>query len=203
MLIADTLARLIMAMIASMLAAMGPAQAPEPEPEPEPEPIVRRYGDYGLLVIPSVGVDVRLYSAAPTREDYARACAIVDAPDSAVILTQTAPEGYDDIYDDGQRLIGDHNDQGFGGIKKCGPGDEAYIYYPDGTYDRYIWGATDYNGTNGIPRQIPHNGDMITLNGIYHADGRSGYKGNPDGITLYTCNQDSHHVTIVEFYPAD
>lgn len=69
----------------------------------------RRPGMYGRLSIPSVGVNVALFTGG--------AQSLVDAPDSAAYF----PAG-------NSMLIADHWNQGFTKIKKCHVGTQAYIY---------------------------------------------------------------------------
>lgn len=69
----------------------------------------RRPGMYGRLSIPSVGVNVALFTGS--------AQSLVDAPDSAAYF----PAG-------NSMLIADHWNQGFTKIKKCHVGTQAYIY---------------------------------------------------------------------------
>ena len=69
----------------------------------------RRPGMYGRLSIPSVGVNVALFTGS--------AQSLVDAPDSAAYF----PAG-------NSMLIADHWNQGFTKIKGCHVGTRAYIY---------------------------------------------------------------------------
>ena len=73
------------------------------------EEMANRPGMVGRLVIPSVGVNVALFSGSDQ--------AIVDAQDSAVYFSAG-----------NSMVIGDHWNQGFTKIKSCTVGTKAYIY---------------------------------------------------------------------------
>lgn len=82
--------------------------------------------------------------------------------------------------------IADHNYQGFEAIKKCVPGTVAYL---EGQYGKHEYVCTSiFQGHNvkGLHYLVDYN--YIELS-----------NSNPDGITLYTCNENSRNVTIVMF----
>lgn len=76
------------------------------------EEMANRPGMVGRLVIPSVGVNVALFSGSNQ--------AIVDAQDSAAYFSAG-----------NSMVIGDHWNQGFTKIKSCAVGTKAYIYRGD------------------------------------------------------------------------
>ena len=76
------------------------------------EEMANRPGMVGRLVIPSVGVNVALFSGSDQ--------AIVDAQDSAAYFSAG-----------NSMVIGDHWNQGFTKIKSCTVGTKAYIYRGD------------------------------------------------------------------------
>ena len=76
------------------------------------EEMANRPGMVGRLVIPSVGVNVALFSGSSQ--------AIVDAQDSAAYFSAG-----------NAMVIGDHWNQGFTKIKSCTVGTKAYIYRGD------------------------------------------------------------------------
>lgn len=76
------------------------------------EEMANRPGMVGRLVIPSVGVNVALFSGSDQ--------AIVDAQDSAAYFSAG-----------NSMVIGDHWNQGFTKIKSCAVGTKAYIYRGD------------------------------------------------------------------------
>lgn len=76
------------------------------------EEMANRPGMVGRLVIPSVGVNVALFSGSDQ--------AIVDAQDSAAYFSAG-----------NSMVIGDHWNQGFTKIKNCAVGTKAYIYRGD------------------------------------------------------------------------
>lgn len=69
------------------------------------------------LIIPSVGVNIRLVYFEPGSGTNEQAQAIVDMPETGI------------YYDDGKVVyIGDHNYQGFDKMMNCSEGSTAYIY---------------------------------------------------------------------------
>ena len=76
------------------------------------EEMANRPGMVGRLVIPSVGVNVALFSGSDQ--------AIVDAQDSAAYFSAG-----------NSMVIGDHWNQGYTKIKNCAVGTKAYIYRGD------------------------------------------------------------------------
>lgn len=69
------------------------------------------------LIIPSVGVNIRLGYFEPGSGTNEQAQAIVDMPETGI------------YYDDGKVVyIGDHNYQGFNKMMNCREGSTAYIY---------------------------------------------------------------------------
>lgn len=176
-----------------------PPEEIQPEPEPQyeyEEPIPMTYGDYGRLIIPNRDISVALYRCGDnTSMEYMQY--ICDAEDSANFISYDYDPLYADIYDDSP-LISDHNYQAFRTLKQCQPGDLAYIYYPNGTYDTYIFDMIDYNGTN-ISKSEHGEHASIRLRFPRFSDGTLSAHNYQDGITLYTCNNDAEHITIVRF----
>lgn len=145
-------------------------------------------GDAGRLVIPSVGVDVEVYNASI---DFGVSQAICDAENSAVEFYTGFPHEYitdtlEPIVTVDTPYIGDHKGQGFEAIKSCVPGTEAFIVNTDGTVSRYVCSVVDPNGAN-------------TGEEVMDSAGLPLRSDTSCSISLYTCNQDWHHVTVVKF----
>ena len=120
----------------------------------------------GRFYIPDVGVDVALYDSWKQ--------AVCDKKDSACFFQYGA-----------QRIVADHWNQGFGAIKKCEPGMEAYIRNGNKT-EKFI--CTDIiEGHNTVT------GDLTDW------DGNDIWDWNKDGITCYTCNGNSRNIKIIFF----
>lgn len=173
------------------------------EPEPELKQESMTYGDKGRLVIPDVNISVRLYDC--TNKDISYSQKISDAYDSAYFYQQTDPEFFwvrAGLMDD-SILIGDHDTKNqFHNIYNCKPGDYAYIYHQDGTYDTYLYDYEDDKAYNER-RDVSFTLDGLSYYGDYPevwlSDG-SPSRLNYDGITLYTCHgNDSHNVHVVRF----
>lgn len=129
-----------------------------------PSPV--EYGNAGLLVIPAVGISVKLNTGSS-----AQWASIVDAPNSAAIFNFGV-----------EKLIADHNYQGFSAIGNLNPGDKVYIKTASGT-TTYI--VTER--TTGYNRRTE----------LYTADGRAASKVNAGGICMYTCRGDTVNVWVV------
>ena len=143
---------------------------------------IKTRGCYGILTIPSVGVDVALFLSSiwdiPTGQT------ITDRTDSAA-YQRDATEAF------GYEIIADHVHQGFGKIKQAVPGDTlAYINTGDQILayictDNFI-GWNCLNGSWGLQRY----------------DGTETDGQNDGGITMYTCNSDGT-ITITFWQPVD
>ena len=138
------------------------------------------YPLYGRLYIPDVGVSVGLGYIGDTHhtqlsQDY------VDMRDTAAYLD------FQDFGDDSV-VIADHRTQGFERIKGCSAGMRAYIKTDESfrIYECYDIG----NGYNDY-------------DDVYDRDGNNIYYNGDGTMCLYTCNEDSHHVTVVKFRMTD
>ena len=138
------------------------------------------YPLYGRLYIPDVNISVGLgyigdvYHGLLSQQ-------YVDMQDMAAYLD------FQDFGDDSV-VIADHKHQGFERIKKCTPGMRAYVKTDD---DFRIYECYDIgNGYNDYDN-------------VYDRDGNNIYCNGHDTLSLYTCNADSHHVTIVKFVRVD
>lgn len=145
----------------------------------EPAP-VGPLGTAGRLTIPSVGIDVALY-ACSSRSEYAiEQQQIVDAADSAAYLDPTYIDGH---------IVADHQNQGFSALNDCIPYETyAYIYTASST-QRYI--------CIGVGSGQNLGNDLLDWNGT-----SLNYGAITGGLAMYTCNQDSVHVTITYWEPA-
>lgn len=127
--------------------------------------------DGNLLVIGDYGVSV--YETDITDTEGAQG--IVDRKNSAALLT---------IHDRGEcKVIADHKNQGFDIIKTLEKGDTVFLKL-NGIVESYVVEKVDKNGKND--------------NGIYFSDGSDAFAGDDSILRLYTCNEDWHHVTVVE-----
>jgi sortase (surface protein transpeptidase) len=130
-------------------------------------------GAVGRWIISDVKVNVAVYMGTSSSQKNA---AIVNAADSGIYLKKG--DGY---------LIGDHNYQGFEAIKKCKPGTVAYL-------------DTGKQVVKYVCTKV-----FKGYNEKYYLTDASGVKYNlpKDYIANYTCNENSHSVTIVEFKPVE
>ena len=126
-------------------------------------------GAVGRWSIPSVGVNVACFDST--------AQSVCDAKDSACYFTLGS-----------QKVIGDHQNQGFGAIKECEVGAVAYMDAGDDAR-KYV--------CTGVIQGHNIETDMTD------ADGNSIADMNPGGITCYTCNDNWRNITIVFFVPAN
>ena len=134
-------------------------------------------GDMGRLYIPASGVSVPLYGETG---DNGLNQGIVDRDNSALVLTTLF---------EGQQVIADHNYQGFEGIKSSVPGNTLAYIKTQGEVRAYI--CTDIF--------CGHNDDVTLYDGNYICI--KDY--NPDGITMYTCNDHWTNITITFWMPVD
>lgn len=124
-------------------------------------------GAIGRWIIPDVGVDVACYAS-----DSQSVC---DAQDSACYFAEGV-----------QKLIADHDSQGFQGIKYCSVGTLAYMDQGNGSRKAYV--CTDvFSG---------HNNGQIT-----DAAGNPVSEMNDGGIACYTCDGSSENVVVAFFQP--
>ena len=132
-----------------------------------------RFGPAGLLLIPSVGIDVRLFAGSERSSDYNQQG--VDFEDSAGLLNWG-----------GEDVIGDHVNQGFSAIRNCIPGEtKAYIVQEDHSYRAFLC-VDAMEGTN----EEEH---------LYGSDGHD-YMNDPSDrcdLVMYTCLENWRHIWIV------
>ena len=168
-----------------------PAEKPEEKPVEKPAATVCGYckaeghkesvcvkksvdkGAVGRWSISDVKVNVAVYMGTSSSQ---KNTAIVNATDSGIYLKKG--DGY---------LIGDHNYQGFEAIKKCKPGTVAYL-------------DTGKQVVKYVCTKV-----FKGYNEKYYLTDANGVKYNlpKDYIANYTCNENSHSVTIVEFKPVE
>lgn len=165
----------------------------KPEVVIESKPTVD-YGTDGHLYIPDANISVSLQ-----REDETHTMqAICDMPNTACYVPyHPEDEFWTSLFDDSP-MIADHNYQGFNGIKTLPIGTELYIEHPDSTTEHYKLEYIDPNGTY-IPQDITLWGSTFPLEWPRYSDGSFVNKGHTDCVTLYTCNQDTKHITIARF----
>ena len=158
-----------------------------------PKPTVD-YGTDGHLYIPDANISVSLQ-----REDETHTMqAICDMPNTACYVPyHPEDEFWTSLFDDSP-MIADHNYQGFNAIKTLPIGTELYIEHPDSTTEHYKLEYIDPNGTY-IPQDITLWGSTFPLEWPRYSDGSFVNKGHTDCVTLYTCNQDTKHITIARF----
>ena len=158
-----------------------------------PKPTVD-YGTDGHLYIPDANISVSLQ-----REDKTHTMqAICDMPNTACYVPyHPEDEFWTSLFDDSP-MIADHNYQGFNAIKTLPIGTELYIEHPDSTTEHYRLEYIDPNGTY-IPQDITLWGSTFPLEWPRYSDGSFVNKSHTDCVTLYTCNQDSKHITIARF----
>ena len=151
-----------------------PSQPEETKPVEETKPTETKpnnkpntFDTYvGRFKISSVGVNVGCYASASQ--------ATVDATDSASYFF-----GY------GHRIIADHNNQGFDGIKSCVVGTKATFTYEDGSVENLVCvGKIQGHNTGEILTDANYN----PINDLY-----------PGSIACYTCNENWKNITIVFF----
>ena len=128
-------------------------------------------GNYGRLYIDAAGVDVAVFYTT----NLYHLQSIVDAKDSACMFD----------WDDGNRMIADHCNQGFDGIRSCSAGTKARLVTPNGT-STYTCAEIIYDGWN--------TGDYLVYND-YTPIGNY-YTGC---LVMYTCNSNGT-VTITIWY---
>lgn len=124
----------------------------------------KKMGTAGRLEIPSVGVSVPLYSGMSQ--------SIVDAKNSAAYFTYGC-----------QKVIADHNYQGFSAIRNCKPGTTATIYTSKGqTVYKCVKVTTGKN-----------TGEIVD------AEGNNIYSYNSGGLCMYTC-ADKGKINVIVTY---
>lgn len=158
-----------------------------------PKPTVD-YGTDGHLYIPDANISVSLQ-----REDETHTMqAICDAPNTACYVPYHPEDDFWTSLFDDSPMIADHTNQGFNAIKTLPIGTELYIEHPDSTTEHYKLEYIDHNGTY-IPQDITLWGSTFPLEWPRYSDGSFVNKGHTDCVTLYTCNQDTKHITIARF----
>lgn len=175
--------------------------APTPTPTPTPKPVSpevqalqvrnqevwremhRREGMDGRLMIPSVGINVALFS-------WINASTAETDPDKIVEALRQLIVDYEDsalLYNDGYgSVIADHSNQDFMSLSHVAVGDPAYILAGDHVVSLRCDLVTD--GIN-------------TGNGITDADGKNITAG--EAYTCYTCLEDWTHICVVGFEITD
>lgn len=152
------------------------------------------YGTDGHLYIPDANISVAL-----RREDSTHTMqAICDMPNTACYVPFYPEDDFSAALFDDSPMIADHTNQGFNEIKTLPIGTELYIEHPDSTTDHYKLEYIDPNGTY-IPQDITLWGSTFPLEWPRYSDGSFVNKGHSDCVTLYTCNQDTKHITIARF----
>ena len=158
-----------------------------------PKPTVD-YGTDGHLYIPDANISVSLQ-----REDETHTMqAICDMPNTACYVPyHPEDEFWTSLFDDSP-MIADHNYQGFNAIKTLPIGTELYIEHPDSTTEHYKLEYIDPNGTYDYA-DVTYLNSTFPLEWPRYSDGSFVNKGHTDCVTLYTCNQDTKHITIARF----
>ena len=165
----------------------------KPEVVIESKPAVD-YGTDGHLYIPDANISVALRCEDETHTMQA----ICDMPNTACYVPyHPEDEFWTSLFDDSP-MIADHNYQGFNAIKTLPIGSDLYIEHPDSTTEHYKLEYIDPNGTY-IPQDITLWGSTFPLEWPRYSDGSFVNKGHTDCVTLYTCNQDTKHITIARF----
>ena len=138
-----------------------------------------RFGTAGLLLIPDVGINVRLFGGSDESDRYNQRG--VDMEDSAALLNFG-----------GTDVIGDHSNQGFSAIRGSVIGEtRAYIVQEDHSYREYIC-AGILDGTND-----DHH--------LYGSDGLDYMHAVSDryDLVMYTCLENWEHIEIVLWKDVD
>ena len=134
----------------------------------------KAYGSAGRLFIPEMDFDVAL-NWSEIENGGTSAQYYVDLWDSAAIYHYNM-----------QDVIADHSHQGFDVIKYLEIGSKAYIETENGAID-YVC----------VEKTTGHN----TGHSIELEDGRDCRNLNEGGITMYTCNENWHNITILLWQP--
>ena len=165
----------------------------KPEIVIESKPIVD-YGTDGHLYIPDANISVSLQ-----REDSTHTMQeICDTPNTACYVPYYPEDDFWTSLFDDSPMIADHNYQGFNAIKTLPIGTELYIEHPDSTTEHYKLEYIDPNGTYDYA-DVTYLNSTFPLEWPRYSDGSFVNKGHTDCITLYTCNQDTKHITIARF----
>ena len=152
------------------------------------------YGTDGHLYIPDANISVAL-----RREDETHTMqAICDMPNTACYVPFYPEDDFSAALFDDSPMIADHNYQGFNAIKTLPIGTELYIEHPDSTTDHYKLEYIDPNGTYDYA-DVTYLNSTFPLEWPRYSDGSFVNKGHTDCVTLYTCNQDTKHITIARF----
>lgn len=170
----------------------------ETSPVIETEPVIQEpiidYGSDGHLYIPDANISVSLQ-----REDSTHTMqSICDMPNTACYVPYHPEDDFWTSLFDDSPMIADHTNQGFNAIKTLPIGADLYIEHPDSTTEHYKLEYIDPNGTY-IPQDITIWGSTFPLEWPRYSDGSFVNKDHTDCVTLYTCNQDNKHITIVRF----
>ena len=152
------------------------------------------YGTDGRLYIPDANISVSLQ-----REDETHTMqAICDMPNTACYVPyHPEDEFWTSLFDDSP-MIADHNYQGFNAIKTLPIGSDLYIEHPDSSTEHYKLEYIDPNGTYDYA-DVTYLNSTFPLKWPRYSDGSFVNKGHTDCVTLYTCNQDTKHITIARF----
>ena len=152
------------------------------------------YGTDGHLYIPDANISVSLQ-----REDSTHTMQeICDMPNTACYVPFYPEDDFSAALFDDSPMIADHNYQGFNAIKTLPIGTELYIEHPDSTTEHYKLEYIDPNGTYDYA-DVTYLNSTFPLEWPRYSDGSFVNKGHTDCVTLYTCNQDSKHITIARF----
>ena len=192
---------IIINIILSIIAGLnitGPATTPKETTPTTPEVVIEQptvdYGTDGHLYIPDANISVTL-----RREDETHSMqSICDMPNTACYVPYHSEDDFWTSLFDDSPMIADHNYQGFNAIKTLPIGSDLYIEHPDSTTEHYKLEYLDPNGTY-IPQDITLWGSTFPLEWPRYSDGSFVNKGHTDCVTLYTCNQDTKHITIARF----
>lgn len=191
---------IIIKIILSIIAGLnitGPATTPKETPK-TPEVVIEQpavdYGTDGHLYIPDANISVVLQ-----REDSNHTMqSICDMPNTACYVPYHPDDDFWTSLFDDSPMIADHTNQGFNAIKTLPIGSDLYIEHPDSSTEHYKLEYIDPNGTY-IPQDITLWGSTFPLEWPRYSDGSFVNKNHTDCVTLYTCNQDNKHITIVRF----
>ncbi|MBR0399117.1 MAG: hypothetical protein IJI10_12800 [Eubacterium sp.] len=138
-----------------------------------------RFGSAGLLLIPDVGINVRLFDGSASSDPHNQKG--VDMEDYAVLINYG-----------GSDVIGDHSNQGFSAICRSVQGEtRAYIVQEDHSYHEYICAGV-LDGSN----EEYH---------LYGSDGLDYMHAVSDryDLVMYTCLENWEHIQIVLWKDVD
>lgn len=126
------------------------------------------------LLIPFGAIDVKLLETSiMVKSEYLQS--IVDKPDMAAVITKS---GWAD------KVVADHNAQGFSGLLLIQPGAMAYVSYPNGTIIALQCVKIENGYNDG---RLRHSGGEILE--------------NETSWLFYTCRQDAFHIRLTYWEP--